>query len=358
MKRIGKIRRLFIIVGLISFSISDAFSCTRVLFTPNESNIFVGRTMDWKEDMRSDLWIMPRGLARDGRLGDNPVKWTAKFGSVVSSSYDISGTDGMNEKGLAMNMLYLAESDYGAFKNDRKSISIFLWGQYMLDNFATVKEAVEAMNKDPLYIVSPNLPDGTPTTVHLAISDSSGDSAIFEYIDGKLRVFHSRDYKVMTNSPTYDKQMAINNYWKEIEETFLPGTSRASDRFVRASFYSSNLETKLDQRYISSWPKDKRTFSNQMFAEILSVMRSMSTPISLSQGSVVNDTNTIWRTISDQSNLIYYFDSATKPNIFWVSLSKIDFDKESRTKRLYSTEKFFAGDITDKFVEAEKDLYA
>jgi len=227
----------------------------------------------------------------------------------------------------------------------------------MLDNFATVKEAVEAMNKDPLYIVNPNLPDGSATTVHLAISDSSGDSAVFEYIDGKLTVFHSRDYKIMTNSPTYDKQITINNYWKEIGKTFLPGTNRASDRFVRASFYAENLETKLDQRYISSWPKDKRTFSNQMLAEILSVMRNISTPISLSQGSVVNNSNTIWRTISDQSNLVYYFDSAIKPNIFWVSLSKIDFEKESRIKRLYSTDKFFAGDVTSKFVEAEKDLY-
>jgi len=37
---------------------------------------------------------------------------------------------------------------------------------------------------------------------HLALADASGDSAIFEYISGKLVIHHDRKYTVMTNSPT------------------------------------------------------------------------------------------------------------------------------------------------------------
>ena len=46
----------------------------------------------------------------------------------------------------------------------------------------------------------------------------------------------------MTNSPRYDYQLAINDYWKEIGGLqMLPGTNRSSDRFVRASFlYTCN----------------------------------------------------------------------------------------------------------------------
>lgn len=44
--------------------------------------------------------------------------------------------------------------------------------------------------------------------------------------------------KIMTNSPTYDKQLTLNDYWQQIGGlVMLPGTNRASDRFVRASFY-------------------------------------------------------------------------------------------------------------------------
>lgn len=37
-----------------------------------------------------------------------------------------------------------------------------------------------------------------------------------EYLDGKLSIHEGKEYRVMTNSPRYDYQLAINDYWKEI----------------------------------------------------------------------------------------------------------------------------------------------
>ena len=46
----------------------------------------------------------------------------------------------------------------------------------------------------------------------------------------------------MTNSPPFDQQLALNAYWKGIGgDVMLPGTIRASDRFVRASYYVDAL---------------------------------------------------------------------------------------------------------------------
>ena len=83
------------------------------------------------------------------------------------------------------------------------------------------------------------MPDGSrPATLHLSISDATGDSAIFEYIGGKLAIHHDRAYTVMTNSPVFEQQLALDDYWNGIGGlVFLPGTNRAADRFVRASFY-------------------------------------------------------------------------------------------------------------------------
>lgn len=75
------------------------------------------------------------------------------------------------------------------------------------------------------------------TTVHLSLSDPSGDNAILEYIDGELVIHHDPSYTVMTNDPIFEQQLAIADYWKEIPgKIFLPGTNRAADRFVRASY--------------------------------------------------------------------------------------------------------------------------
>ncbi len=73
-------------------------ACTRVVYQGKDNTVLTARSMDWKEDTRSNLWIFPRGMKRNGEIGKNPLEWTSKYGSVVASAYDICSTDGMNEK--------------------------------------------------------------------------------------------------------------------------------------------------------------------------------------------------------------------------------------------------------------------
>lgn len=154
----------------------------------------------------------------------------------------------MNEKGLGANMLYLAQTDLGpAPKDDKKPrISWMAWLQYILSNYATVAEAVEAMKDDPVYFVPCNFgPGGNGhPTVYLSLSNPTGDSAIMEYIKGKVVIHHGRKHQVMINSPTYDKQLTLNNYWEKIDGSkTLSGSHQSEDRFVRASYYLKRLST-------------------------------------------------------------------------------------------------------------------
>ncbi|HWV69731.1 linear amide C-N hydrolase, partial [Chitinophaga sp.] len=219
--------------------IHPVYSCTRVVYKGLNGTILTARSMDWKDDILTNLWIFPRGMERNGEVGPNSVKWKSKYGSVVASGYDISTTDGMNEKGLVANLLWLVESQYEQWDGKKPGLSIAAWTQYVLDNFATVDEVVKALEQEPFTVVTDKVPGQSRlATLHLSVSDASGDNAIFEYINGKLVVHHDAAYTVMTNSPIFDKQLALNEYWKEIGGTvMLPGTNRAADRFVRASFY-------------------------------------------------------------------------------------------------------------------------
>ena len=135
-----------------------------------------------------------------------------------------------NEKGLVANLLWLPETEYPVRDKSKPGLAITAWVQYMLDNFASVDEAVSFIDENTFQVVSDKMPDGSRlATLHLSISDATSDCAIFEYIGGQLTVYHSKDYKVMTNSPTYNKQLALNEYWKSIGGlSFLPGTNRDS----------------------------------------------------------------------------------------------------------------------------------
>ena len=195
--------------------------CTRVTYLGPDDLVITARSMDWFEDMRTDLWAFPRGMERDGAAGSRSVRWTSKYGSVIAAAYDIGTADGLNEAGLAANLLYLVEAGYPHDDGKRPTLCISTWPQYVLDNFASVAETVEALAPDPFVLLAPDLPNGKASTLHLAVSDASGDSAIFEYVGGSLRIHHGREFQVMTNSPVYDEQLAINRYWETIGGTVM-----------------------------------------------------------------------------------------------------------------------------------------
>ena len=319
--------------------IADA--CTRAVYFGKDGMTVTGRSMDWAEDTQSNLWIFPRAMIRDGGLGAGSLRWTSKHGSVVASGYETGSADGMNEKGLVTNLLYLAEADFGAANAAKPSLSVGAWAQYVLDSFATVSEAVLELQKEGFVIVAPALPNGKPAALHLAISDASGDSAIFEYIKGKLVIHHGREFQVMTNSPVYDQQIALNKYWEQIGGTvMLPGTNRAADRFARASFYINACEQTADPR--------------EAIASVFSVIRNCSVPRGISTPNQPNIATTIWRTVADQKNRVYYFENTASPSPVWVKLANVDFNEGSGVRKLTMVGKpDLGGDQTGNFQKAE-----
>ncbi|PWJ83761.1 penicillin amidase [Pseudaminobacter salicylatoxidans] len=294
---------------------STAEACTRFVYHGVDDQVITGRSMDWKTDVGTNLWVFPRGMQRSGEAGPNSIQWTSKYGSVIASGYDISTTDGMNEAGLVANLLWLVESSYPEYDGKTPGLTLAAWAQYVLDNFGTVQETVDALAKEPFTVVTDSVPgEERLATLHLSLSDASGDSAIIEYIDGKQVIHHSRDYQVMTNSPVFEQQLALNEYWKQIGGTvMLPGTNRASDRFARASFY------------VNAIPKSESPV--EAIASAFSVIRNVSVPYGITTPDQPNISSTRWRTVSDHKRKLYFFESALTPNVFWVDLTKLDFSE-------------------------------
>lgn len=291
------------------------------------------------------LWIFPRGMKRTGAVKLGGITWTSKYGSVVATAFEAATANGINEKGLVANLLYLAESDYGdpvAQSKGKPALCISDWAQYVLDNYATVAQAVKALKKEPFFVVAVDSPDGHAGTVHLAITDPTGDIAIFEYVNGKLTIHHGPEFQVMANSPIYHEQLALNKYWEGIGgTTMLPGTNRASDRFVRASFYIINAIPKTsDQR--------------EAIASAFSVIRNVSVPRGISTPGQPNISSTLWRTAEDHKSWRYNFESTRNPNVFWVNLDDVDFKAGAPVQRLLLTEdEIYAGNVAREFKAAE-----
>lgn len=309
------------------FLVSGALACSRVVYNsgPQDGNrTVVGRSMDWLTPTNSTIFAFPAGLNRTGRAGDNSLAWTSKHGSVITTAYDLSTCDGMNNQGLVANLLYLADAEYGPRNTSQPAMSIAIWPQYFLDMYATVQEAADDLfdkNGLPKFQVrTKEVVPGVATSMHLSLTDASGDNLILEWLEGKLVVHHGKKYQVMTNEPDFDSQLAINKYWAEIANVSLPGTSRPADRFARLSYYVTVAPDATDM--------------TSAIATTAGMIRAVSVPMEPINIHTPNITPTLWRTISDTKDKVYYQESATDGKVFWVEISNLDLSTRGHTLKL------------------------
>lgn len=296
-------------VGVVATAaVPRADACTRVVYVGDNDTVITGRTLDWKADIPTNLYVMPRGIHRASFDTADAVEWTSSYGSVVAVGYDIGVSEGMNDAGLVCNLLYLPGTRYTTDRETRRPMSGSLWAQYVLDNFATTAQAVDSLSRDLFYIDAPQMPDGSTTTLHLAISDRTGNSAIIEYIDGRLTIWQGHQYRVLTNAPPYDQQLAVAEYWQGVGGmNFLPGTNRSYDRFVRASFY------------INAVPRNAT--HAMALAGVFGVLFNCSVPVGITVPGQPEISSTRWRSVADQSKLVYYYATTLNPSVMWIDLN-------------------------------------
>ena len=315
MDRIHWIITLLVIVAL-AVPVQPAFACTRIFYNKNQQYLVVGRTMDWPESTLATLTVFPRGASRDGGLlgaqriiSDNPKTWTSKYGSIVTTVYGLGSADGLNEAGLGMHLLYLNVTDFGPRRPGTPALHAGLWGQYVLDNAATVEEALELLKHIELVMVEAH---GRKATVHLVLEDASGDSAIIEHVGGKQMIHRNPEYRVVTNDPTYVEQLALLaelDFSNPSSEMPLPGNVNPRDRFQRASYFLSLLP-EMDNE-------------PEAIAGVLAIARNVSVPF----GAPYKDFgiyNTEYRTALDLVNKRYFFEMTTSPNLIWANLGAFD----------------------------------
>lgn len=318
--------------------------CTRVLWPDANGAVVVGRNMDFHTDLQTNLWTQPRGISRDDGLHGS-LTWTSKYGSLVATAFDMISVDGLNEAGLAGHVLWLAESSYAAPDPGKSQLGQAIWLQYFLDNFSTVAEAVEWINHSQVQVVQLQDPTGgKPPAIHLALDDATGDSCIIEYTDDTPKVYHSRDYLVMTNSPTYDQQLDLVKTLSGLGgDQPLPGSTLATDRFARATYYVERLAQPSTQL--------------ESIAAMLSVMRNTAQPFRVPDPGKPDASQTLWQVVADLTNRRFVFESTTRPNIVWVDLDDLDFTAGSPQLRLdlvgeLTLENGIAGEVSDRFTSS------
>jgi choloylglycine hydrolase len=263
--------------------------------------------------------VPPRDDPARGHTGDveafaGGLQWTSNHGSLVTTIYGVGTADGVNERGLAVHLLYLEGTDFGEPIPGVPSVHAGLWPQYLLDVAASVPEALDALDEIQILMMEAH---GHHATVHMAMEDASGDSAVVEYLDGERIVHHGRDHTILTNEPPYPDQIRMlraQDFSRPNDTTSLGGNVNPVDRFQRAAYFLSLLPEPADIR--------------QAVAGVLAIVRNVSIPFGAPyEGFGLY--NTEYRTVVDLTNRRYFFELSTSPNVIWLDLGLVDLSEGS-----------------------------
>lgn len=326
-----------------------ASACTRILWNDSGKGVLVSRSMDWVGSSDPRLLVLPRGMQRNGGqfgratvVAENPARWTSRIGSVVVTSQNAGTPDGMNEKGLGVHALWLNATDYGPRDASKAGVQAALWSQYLLDNAATVNEALAL--QQGIQPVSVSL-GSLRIPLALAIEDASGDSAILQYIGGQLVVHHGPQYRVLANDPDYDAALAdlqrydFTNATRDIP---LPGNTNSHDRFIRANFYIDFLRT------------TKPRTVTEAEASLLSVARNVSDPIGAPYETPGTVDETDYRTLANLTAKVYYFEASRGLAILRTDLKRLNFAKGAPVLTLNPDNPALIGNVTGDYRPARR----
>ena len=322
---------------LAALSPQAAQSCSRVLSNRNGQAVVVGRTMDLYLDDKAALVLRPRGLEAGGMVGasvPNAKRWRVKHGSVGVMSVGTVLADGLNERGLNVNLLYLSGSDYGSPSSGKPVLSNLRMAEFVLDQFATVEEAIAGLAQ--VQVVSDRILD-RDWGLHLSLADRSGRSAVVEFIAGRMVVHQGNQTRVMTNEPPLAWQLKnLKRYRPFGGDLPLPGDVDPASRFVRASTFLSTLPM--------------ASSAAEAEGNLYGVMKTVAVPAGAedySGGRAEDSWVTLWTVIANLDQGSYAFQLARNPYPIWVELKRLNVGAGGAMRRLDVQSPELTGDVSE-----------
>ena len=376
-KQSGLLAGLVLASSATLFSVPEAQACTRIFWNTNPELMIVGRNEDYVTASHPTFVATPRGIKRWGTADDSKrsksISWTVKYGNVASYANNRFPNDGMNEADLTARTLFYVDGDANetvAPDSKKKELDEDHWVSFVLDNFATVADAVEAI-RNKVHVVSVVGKKGSgysyATPKHLAIADATGDSAIVEIQKGKVEIFHGSEFRILTNPPSYQKELENAAKYKIVTQDKLPVSWSAADRFVRSDFFLRHL------------PKPKKNDAATAYGFMYSALATSMMPAGLPNPAedakiikqlmaALTDPNesygssTYFQTISDLTNRHYRFRSLIAPSDVYFDFDGYNFAEGQPVRLIKRIDRYaqqgWSGDVIPHLVAIKGDIYA
>jgi choloylglycine hydrolase len=344
-----KTKLIIILIVFAGFAtLQDSVACTIFRMKAKDGNITIARSMEFGVNLGYDLIVVPRNrpFFSPSPVSGSGLKWTSRFGyiGVASMGMDFGVSDGMNEKGLSVSVLwYESDTQYQAVAPADSSTALAqaIYSDWVLGNFSTVEEVRSATSRVKVFFYADPAKMKMALTVHFIVYDAMGGCIVIEYDKGQCNI-HDNPLGIMTNSPSLPWHYTNLRQYVGLESTNpipvkagalsfnptghgdgmfgIPGDYTPPSRFVRLAMF---------ERYVTRQPDAP---SNLNLCQ--HVINTFTIPFGIivdkdSTGNVVSSESTQWVTFRDVTNRILYFKTYENQTLRKIDLKDVDFAGQS-----------------------------
>ena len=173
----------------------NPFGCSTLSVAGQEGGYLFGRNFDWENCNAMIVSSKPEnGYASVSTVNTDFIQAggldTSRLPDQIQAIVGLyAPLDGMNEKGLAVSVNMIQDSDTISQDTGKPDITTTTAVRLLLDRAATVQEATELLNQYDLHA-------SMGMMVHFAIADAEGNSVTVEYVENEMSVVET---SVVTN---------------------------------------------------------------------------------------------------------------------------------------------------------------
>lgn len=226
------------------YEIHQNSNCSTFVINANDT-ILVGHNLDDYIEVPGAIFINKKGVLKENiswtdflcfcakKKSNSRIQWTSKYGSVTYNTWGKEFIDGgMNEAGLYIGEMTMFGTKWSKTENPAFHHHFFM--QYILDNFETVREAVNIMSKVKI--------DGH-CQWHYFLADKTGNTAIIEFPEGQLKFYTNNEMpiKILCNKP-YQKELNL-----------IPENESIYNRMIETDYILKDLRFMMASKMINEY---------------------------------------------------------------------------------------------------------
>lgn len=360
---------------MLLFYHSSPFACTDFRIKAQDGTVLISRSMEFAVELKSNLRTQIQGAEYNTKTDDNTpgISWKTKYGYIYADAFGMDiASDGMNEKGLSFEYLYLpGDTQYPTVADGQQqnSLPYYYLGDWILGNFSSIDDIKNALTNVVIY--GQKFASAAPEfknvilPVHAAIYDATGQGIVVEFVAGKMNIYDN-DVGILTNCPVYPWQITnLRNYlnlspYSPDPITIdgityattgqgsgmlgLPGDVSPPSRFVKIS---SLLTTAL--------PAKNADDAVNLAQHIINTVDIPLGFVRTKKDHVGNNFPelTQWVVFKDLKNNVLYYRTYNDMTLRKIALSQVDFTNKGPKLKMPMSAQPIVTDFTSQFVQSK-----